>query len=1233
MSVKPRTTHHWYRSRVMSLVLCALLAASHGGALVLEAAAAESETYEFVTEWGPDYDYYAPGELTGYPAGLAADADGYVYVTVNDTIEKRTSDGELVTGWGSTGSESGEFDWPQGIAVDGDGYVYVADTMNNRVQKFTSAGTFVAEWGESGSGDGQFAGLWDVAIGPDGSVYVSDSGNSRIQKFTSTGTFVTAWGEYGMDPGEFQFPWGVAVDSDGYVYVVDGYSERIQKFTSAGVFVTEWGSTGSGEGEFLGVTDVAAGADGFIYVTDSSNYRVQKFTSAGAFVAEWGTQGEETGMFEEPTGIVVGSNGHVYVADTTLGRVTEFSSVGEFISMWMSLDAPVLTPRVFDGPLGLAVDEEGLVWVSDGDARDVVRFSSDGDGETLWQGGFDDPFLIWGLKGVAAGQDGYVYVLDSYYVTHYDGYGNPDYQTTDFRVQKVDYYGSVVNEASVAFMDAFPSDAAIAVSGAYAYVVVTEDHTVCKLDADGLVADWGGEGSGSGQFYLPGGVAVGPDGSVYVADSGNDRIQKFTSAGAYVSEWGGSGSAEGQFNAPIGIAVDGDGDVFVADAGNHRVQKFTSTGTFLTAWGTEGSGEGQFSFPISVAVDSEGDVYVADEADRIQRFSPQSVSVNSPPVLTAIGPQSVNELSALTFTATATDANDDPLTFSLGVGAPSGAGITSGGAFSWMPSEAQGPGTYDITVVVSDGQGGTDSEQFEVTVAEVNIAPTITTIADKSVNELSLLSFSASAIDPDLPANTLTFSLGVGAPSGAGITSGGVFSWTPSEAQGPGTYEITVVVSDGKGGTDSEVFSVDVAEVSDDNRPPSLDPIGDKTVDELSLLSFTASATDLDGDSLTFSLGAGAPDGAAITSGGNFTWTPSEAQGPGTYEITVVVSDGYATDSETITVTVNEVADALVVTPISGLSRYDTAIEASKKAFPVGVTATVDGYRNVVVATGKNWPDALGGASLAGALECPILLTDPATLPATVAAEIERLGATRAVVLGGEGAVSPAVYAALDALDGVSVKRVAGTSRYQTAYDVAEETVRVLEAKGDGYDGTAFVATGRNFPDALGASPIAAAKGWPLYLVDPVAGLTPELQAALSGDSVTDVIALGGTVVVPASVLSDIASATGASTERWAGSDRYDTARIVATHGVDDCGLTWDKVALATGANFPDALSGGALQGRDGSVMLLTSSTSLYPGVASTLSANKASIHEVRFLGGTSAISDAVRAAVVTALE
>jgi hypothetical protein len=88
----------------------------------------------------------------------------------------------------------------------------------------------------------------------------------------------------------------------------------------------------------------------------------------------------------------------------------------------------------------------------------------------------------------------------------------------------------------------------------------------------------------------------------------------------------------------------------------------------------------------------------------------------------------------------------------------------------------------------------------------------------------------------------------------------------------------------------------------------------------------------------------------------------------------------------------------------------------------------------------------------------------------------------------------------------------------------------------------------------------------------------------------------------------------------------------VAAYGVAS-GLEWDRLALATGEQFPDALAGGVLQGRDGSVMLLTRSTLLAPVVADVLEDNKSDIHEVRYLGGLAAVSQDVRDAVMAILE
>jgi putative cell wall-binding protein len=97
---------------------------------------------------------------------------------------------------------------------------------------------------------------------------------------------------------------------------------------------------------------------------------------------------------------------------------------------------------------------------------------------------------------------------------------------------------------------------------------------------------------------------------------------------------------------------------------------------------------------------------------------------------------------------------------------------------------------------------------------------------------------------------------------------------------------------------------------------------------------------------------------------------------------------------------------------------------------------------------------------------------------------------------------------------------------------------------------------------------------------------------------------------------------------RVSGSDRYATSVAVATFGVDEMGLTWDGVALATGEDFPDALSGGVMQGMQGAVMVLTPTSSLAPVVKSKLADMKAEIGMVKYLGGTGAVSQTVRNAV-----
>src|SRR6185503_6042334 len=120
-------------------------------------------------------------------------------------------------------------------------------------------------------------------------------------------------------------------------------------------------------------------------------------------------------------------------------------------------------------------------------------------------------------------------------------------------------------------------------------------------------------------------------------------------------------------------------------------------------------------------------------------------------------------------------------------------------AFSWNPTEAQGPGDYSITVRVSDdgSPAADDTETLMVHVTEDNVAPELEAIGDQSIDEGAEIRLTASATDHDLPVTPLTYSLDAGAPEGASIDpSTGVFSWTPTEAQGPGDYGVTIRVTE-----------------------------------------------------------------------------------------------------------------------------------------------------------------------------------------------------------------------------------------------------------------------------------------------------------------------------------------------------------------------------------------------------------------------------------------------------
>lgn len=272
--------------------------------------------------------------------------------------------------------------------------------------------------------------------------------------------------------------------------------------------------------------------------------------------------------------------------------------------------------------------------------------------------------------------------------------------------------------------------------------------------------------------------------------------------------------------------------------------------------------------------------------------------------------------------------------------------------------------------------------------------------------------------------------------------------------------------------------------------------------------------------------------------------------------------------------------------------------------------------RTVVLASGSNYPDALAAASLAGAYDAPIVLTEPNSLSVDAADMIEQLSPNVIYVVGGEAAVSKAAVdtAAYYAADGCKVFRIAGDTRLETSLAIAKR-VRQKSTASD----TLIVATGFNYADALSVSPFAFAYNSPIFLCDSN-GLSADAVSYISGAGFKRAILVGGTAAVPERVKHQLTSAgiSSGSITRLAGATRYETSAKIMSYAVN-AGMNVSNVYLATGKNFPDALAAGPVAGKLRAPLLLVD-----PGIeyAHTVLANyRGSINVATVVGGTSAVS------------
>ena len=607
------------------------------------------KTGKFLARWGSEPTADEGGFY--YPRGLAIGANDTLFVadSGNNRVQKFDLDGNVMQAWGKfgfawRGADLGKFDVPWGLATDQEGNLYVSDTSNARIQKFKSDGTPLLKWGRDGSFDGAFFFPRGVAVDFVGNIYVADESNNRVQKFDARGSFLTKWGREGSGPGQFKSPWGLACDALGNVYVVDTGNHRVQKFDGNGTFLCSWGNRGRTEGQLNFPYGIAVDKEGCVYVVDSGNNRVLKYVPT----EEELNRGKE----DSSTSQALGTTPPPHSVAVKPGDTETFLS-------WMEVPGAESYNLYFNTVPNLTMQNatkvEGVTnpFAHTGLTNDISYFYAvsavfpDGTESALSNEVSAMPVLI----DITAPQNPYAVMNHGAFMTN-----TPEVVVTisanDVDTGVAAYF---ISEAPMTPMAGTPGwvdvTPALKFGATIPFIlspgdgqksiyvwfkdvggnVSTPASTTILVNTSGYlcVSKWGRTGRGAsllhgGEFMAPlYGLAVDQQGSLFVVDNGNNRIQKFDNTGNFIILWGNFGSANSNFHNPTGIACDGKGDVWVVDTNNHRVQKFDGKlGGYIMKFGSRGNGEGQFNSPWGIAVDRvRGYVYVVDRANfRVQKF-------------------------------------------------------------------------------------------------------------------------------------------------------------------------------------------------------------------------------------------------------------------------------------------------------------------------------------------------------------------------------------------------------------------------------------------------------------------------------------------------------------------------------------------------------------------------------------------------------------------------------------
>jgi len=470
-----------------------------------------------------------------------------------------------------------------------------------------------------------------IGLGTDGTnVWIVEEAGRRALKYASDGTFLMQIGRAGFRDvagTTFQVLADVAVDGGGNIWVVDQDASHVVKFDSSGNRVSELGHTwdsGSDNDRFNGPYSIAFDTAGNIYISDGGNHRMQVFNSDGSYlttIGESGVPGSDNAHFNRPRHIAVDSNNLLYVADGDNHRVQIFdvsaSPVITYVATLGITGESSSDNAHFNTPEGVAVDvARGRIYVADGNNHRAQVFDYTTRAYQTTLGGFSY------TSDVAVDTEGNLYVTETW--------------SSASRVQQFDSdlnYVRIYGTTGVPYLTDGshynrPEGVAVAPDGSI-YISEHYGHRLVKLNAAGvpqwIIGEAGNCGSENDHLCGPRDVTLDAAVRVYVVDSWNNRVQMYNPDGSYYATLGtGYGSSDYQFDSPTGLAIAPNGDIYVADPNNQRVQVFDSDRVYVATLGetgVAGSDNAHFKYPRDVEVDSAGYVYVVDtDNHRVQIF-------------------------------------------------------------------------------------------------------------------------------------------------------------------------------------------------------------------------------------------------------------------------------------------------------------------------------------------------------------------------------------------------------------------------------------------------------------------------------------------------------------------------------------------------------------------------------------------------------------------------------------